>query len=83
MKNYELVLETLTTADNGFAQLQWIKFDQRFVIDSEHFTKIQSSLNLFYDSDSILRVKTRICGFENFTYNKKSPTLLKNDHYFT
>ena len=83
MKNYELLLETLTTTDNGFAQLQWIKFDQRFVIDSEHFTKIQSSLNLFYDSDSILRVKTRICGFENVTYNKKSPTLLKNDHYFT
>ena len=51
MKNYELVLETLTTADNGFAQLQWIKFDQRFMIDSGHFTKIQSSLNLFYDSD--------------------------------
>ena len=52
------------------------------MIDSEHFTKIQSSLNLFYDKDSILRVKTRICGFEHFTYNK-FPTLLKNDSYFT
>ena len=29
-----------------------------------------------------LRVKTRICGLENFTYNK-FPTLLKNDGYFT
>ena len=29
-----------------------------------------------------LRVKTRICGFENFAYNK-FPTLLKNDSYFT
>ena len=53
------------------------------MIDSEHFTKIQSSLNLFYENDSILSVKTRICGFENFTYNKKFPTLLNMDSYFT
>ena len=33
------------------------------MIDSEHFAKIQSSLNLFYDNDSILRVKTSICGY--------------------
>ena len=53
------------------------------MIDSEHFTKIQSNLNLFYENDSILSVKTRICGFENFTYNKKFPTLLNMDSYFT
>ena len=47
MKNHELVLGALATADINFAQLQWIKFDQSFMIDSEHFTKIQSSLNLF------------------------------------
>ena len=74
MKNHELVLGALATADINFAQLQWIKFDQSFMIDSEHFTKIQSSLNLFYDNDSILRMKFRICGFENFTYNKKFST---------
>ena len=53
------------------------------MIDSEHFTKILSILNLFYDNYSILRVKTRICDFENFTYSKKFPTLSKNDSYFT
>ena len=63
MKNHELVLGTLTTTDINSAQLQWIKFNQSFMIDSEHFTKIQSSLNLFYDIDSILRVKTCICGY--------------------
>lgn len=63
MKNHELVLGTLTTTDINSAQLQWIKFNQSFMIDSEHFTKIQSSLNLFYDNDSILRVKTCICGY--------------------
>ena len=63
MKNHELVVGTLTTTDINSAQLQWIKFDQSFMIDSEHFTKIQSSLNLFYDNDSILRVKTCICGY--------------------
>ena len=82
MENHELVLETLTTADINFARLQWIKFDHSFMADSENFTKIQSNLNLFYDKDSILIVKTRICGFEHFTYNK-FPTLLKNDSYFT
>ena len=63
MKNHELVLGTLTTTDINSAQSQWIKFNQSFMIDSEHFTKIQSSLNLFYDNDSILRVKTCICGY--------------------
>ena len=63
MKNYELVLGTLTTTDINSAQSQWIKFNQSFMIDSEHFTKIQSSLNLFYGNDSILRVKTCICGY--------------------
>ena len=63
MKNHELVLGTLTTTDINSAQLQWIKFNQSFMIDSEHFTKIQSSLNLFYGNDSILRVKTCICGY--------------------
>ena len=63
MKNHELVLGTLTTTDINSAQLQWIKFNQSFMIDSEHFAKIQSSLNLFYDNDSILRVKTCICGY--------------------
>ena len=47
MKNHELVLGTLTTTDINSAQLQWIKFNQSFMIDSEHFAKIQSSLNLF------------------------------------
>ena len=63
MKNHELVLGTLTTTDINSAQSQWIKFNQSFMIDSEHFTKFQSSLNLFYDNDSILRVKTCICGY--------------------
>ena len=82
MKNHELVLETLTNADINFAQLQLLKFDQSFMIDSKCYTKIQNSLNLFYDNDSILRVKTCICGFENFTCNK-FPRLLKNASYFT
>ena len=50
--------------------------------ESEYFTKIKSSLNLFYDNDNIFRVKTHICGFTNLSYNKKFPTLLKNDSYF-
>ena len=41
------------------------------------------ALGLFYDNDSILRVKTRISGFKKFPYNKKFPKLLKNDSYFT
>ena len=82
MINHELVLGTSTIPGISFAQLQWIKFDQSFMIDSEHFTKIQSTLNLFYDNNSILRGKSRICCFESFTYNKKFPTLLKIDSYF-
>ena len=41
----------------------WLIVIDSVMIDSEHFTKIQSSLNLFYDIDSILRVKTCICGY--------------------
>ena len=53
------------------------------MIDSEYFTKIQSSLSLFYDNDSILRVNTRICDFQNFDNNNKLPTLLQSACYFT
>ena len=53
------------------------------MIDSEYFTKIQSSLSLFYDNDSILRVNTRICDFQNFGNNNKLPTLLQSACYFT
>ena len=53
------------------------------MIDSEYFTKIQSSLSLFYDNDSILRVNTRICDFQNFANNNKLPTLLQSTCYFT
>ena len=63
MKNHESVLGTFTATDINSAQLQWIKLDQNFIIDSEHFTKIRSSLKLFYDNGSILRVKTCICGY--------------------
>ena len=83
MKNHELLLGTWTIADINFEQLQWIKFDQNFMNDSKYFIKIQSSLNLFYDNNGILRVKIRIWGFENFTYDMNFPTLLKNATYFT
>ena len=53
------------------------------MIDSEYFTKIQSSLSLFYDNDSILRVNTRICDFQSFANNNKLPTLLQSACYFT
>ena len=53
------------------------------MIDSEYFPKIQSSLSLFYDNDSILRVNTRICDFQNFDNNNKLPTLLQSACYFT
>ena len=45
--------------------------------------KIKNSLNLFYDEKNVLRVKTRISGIENFSYDKKFPVLLKSDSYFT
>ena len=45
--------------------------------------KLKVSLNLFEDSDNILRLKSRIAQNDEITFSSKFPTLLRNDSSFT
>ena len=45
--------------------------------------KLEVSLNLFEDSDNILRLKSRITQNDEITFSSKFPILLRNDSYFT
>ena len=45
--------------------------------------KLGVSLNLFGDSDNILRLKSWIAQNDEITFFSKFPMLLRNDSYFT
>ena len=60
----------------------WILDDQRFIIGKNNF-KVKNSSSLYYNSNKILRVKTRFSRIESFSFDKKFPILLKKDSYFT
>ena len=61
----------------------WLLYERNVIISKENFTKAKNSLNLFYDENNLLRVKTRISGVETFSYGKKCPILLNKDSYVT
>ena len=58
-------------------------YDQNVIISKENFSKVKNSLNLFYDENNFLRVKTRISSVETFSYDKTYPILLNKDSYVT
>ena len=49
----------------------------------KNIEKLKVSLNLFEDSDNILRLKSRIAQNDEITFSSKFPILLRNDSHFT
>ena len=49
----------------------------------KNIEKLKVSLNLFEDSDNILRIKSRIAQNDETIFSWKFPILLRNDSYFT
>ena len=73
----------ISTEEINSGKKLWIKHEQSFIINSGKFGKNKNSLKLLYDDKNILRLNTRISNFETFNYDKKYPSLLRNDSYFS
>ena len=63
----------LTVTEVEECKTLWDLYDQNFIIGKDNLRKVKSSLNLFYDNNKILRVKTRISGIEGFSFEIKFP----------
>ena len=57
--------------------------DQNVIIGEQNFAKVKNSLNLFYDENNLLRVKTKISSVETFSLDKKFPILSNKCSYVT
>ena len=64
------------------SKLVWLKYEQCFIKNSENYTKLKSALNLFIDSENVIRCRSRIAEANQLTFNEKYPILLKNDSKF-
>ena len=73
----------LTTTELEESKKLWLLYDQNVIISKENFSKVKNSLNLFYDENNFLRVKTRISSVETFLYDKKCPILLNKNSFVT
>ena len=65
------------------SKLVWVKYEQYFIKNSESYTKLKNSLNLFIDGEYVIRCRSRIAEANQLTFNEKCPILLRNDSKFT
>ena len=62
------------------SKLIWVKYEQYF---TKNYTKLKNSLNLFIDSEDVIRCRSRIAEANQLTFNEKCPILLRSDSKFT
>ena len=60
LSNKEGQFGDLTVEEINCWKIEWIKYEQNYIIARESFTKIKNSYSLFCDIECILKVKTRI-----------------------
>ena len=60
----------------------WVQYEQAMIKQEKVIEKRKESLNLFEDSDKILRLNSRISQNEEITFPSKFSILLRNDSYF-
>ena len=65
------------------SKLARVKYKQCFIKNSENYTKLKNSLNLFIDSEDVIWCRSRITEANQLTFNVKCPVLLRNDSKFT
>ena len=65
------------------SKLVWVKYEQYLIKNSENYKKLKNSLNLFIDSEDVIRCRSRTAEANQLTFNEKCPILLRNDSKFT
>ena len=59
-RNYQQVVGKLTLEEIQRSKLKWVQYEQATIKQENDIEKLKVSLNLFEDSDNILRLKSRI-----------------------
>ena len=57
----------------------WVQYEQAMIKQEKVIGKRKESLNLFEDSDKILRLNSWISQNEEITFSSKFPILLRNE----
>ena len=65
------------------SKLVWVKYEQYFIKNPENYTKLKNSLNLFINSQDVIRCRSRVAEANQLKFNEKCPILLRNDSIFT
>ena len=52
------------------SELEWLKFEQHFIIQDSKFQKQKHSLNLYFDENDILRSQTLLIKLKVLLYKK-------------
>ena len=65
------------------SELEWLKFEQQFIIQDNKFQKQKHSLNLYFDENDSLRSQTRINQIKGVVLQESQPILLRSNSYFT
>ena len=60
-----------------------VQYEQAIIKQEKDIEKLKLSLNLFEDSDNILRLKSRNAQNDEITFSSKLPILLRHDSYLT
>ena len=58
------------------SELEWLKFEQHFIIQDSKFQKQKHSLNLYFDENDILRSETHINQIKGVVLHESQPILL-------
>ena len=54
------------------SELEWLTFEQHFIIQDNKFLKQKHSLNLYFDDNDILRSQTRMYQIKMCRFTRKS-----------
>ena len=63
-------------------ELEWLKFEQHFIIQDSKFQKQTLLLNLYFDENDFLRSQTRINQIKGVVLQENQPILIRSNSYF-
>ena len=83
-KGDEFIVGQLQVAEICEADKMWIRFEQSIISkEKENFRKLTSSLNLFYDSEQLIHLNTRLNRSTKLHYENKNTLLLRQGSHFS
>ena len=82
-RNCQQIVGELMLEEIQRSKLKWVQYEQAMIKQEKDIEKLKVSLNLFEDSDNILRLKSQIAQNDEITFSSKFPILLRDDSHLT